>query len=65
MWTKFDLSKIPSSIMEVRIVEMESFDRTPYKELHVENTNEIGTLILLAVKRVGKDRFRFVFQVGD
>ena len=54
-----------NSIMEVRIVEIESFDRIPSKDLHVENTNEIGTLILLAVKRVGKDRFRFVFQVGD
>ena len=62
---EFDLSRIPASIKEVRIVEIEGFDRTPCKDPHVENTNEIGFFTLLSVKRVGKDRYRFVFSITD
>jgi Ser-tRNA(Ala) deacylase AlaX len=59
----FDLSRIPSSVKELRIVEIESFDKTPCKDPHVENTGEVGYFKLLSLKRVGKDRYRFVFRV--
>jgi misacylated tRNA(Ala) deacylase len=60
---QFDLTRLPSSIEEVRIVEIEGFDKTPCKDPHVENTSEIGYFTILKVERVGKDRYRFVFEV--
>ena len=60
----FDLTRLPSSVKEVRIVEIEGFDKTPCKDPHVENTSEIGYFEILTVKKVGKDRYRFVFQVS-
>jgi Threonyl and Alanyl tRNA synthetase second additional domain len=51
---------LPSSLKEIRIVEIEGFDKTPCKDPHVENTSEIGYLKILRVKKVGKDRYRFV-----
>ncbi len=60
---EFDLGRIPASVSELRIVEIEGFDKTPCRDPHVENTREIGTFVLLSVKRVGRDRYRFVFRV--
>jgi misacylated tRNA(Ala) deacylase len=60
---QFDLSRLPASVTEVRIVELEGFDKTPCKDPHVENTSEIGVFTLQNVKRVGKDRYRFTFKV--
>ena len=60
---EFDLTRLPSSIEKVRIVEIEGFDKTPCKDPHVENTGEIGCFAILKVERVGKDRYRFVFEV--
>ena len=60
---EFDLARLPTSVDKVRIVEIESFDKTPCKDPHVENTNEIGYFEILKVKKVGRDRYRFVFEV--
>ena len=60
---EFDLTRLPSSVKKVRIVEIEGFDKTPCKDPHVENTGEIGDFAILKVERVGKDRYRFVFEV--
>jgi Ser-tRNA(Ala) deacylase AlaX len=60
---EFDLSRLPISISEIRIVEVEGYDKTPCKDPHVENTSEIGKFTLQDVSRAGKDRYRFVFQV--
>jgi misacylated tRNA(Ala) deacylase len=60
---KFDLTRLPSSVKEIRIVEIEGFDKTPCKDPHVENTREIGYFEILKVERTGKDRYRFIFKV--
>jgi Ser-tRNA(Ala) deacylase AlaX len=60
---EFDLTRLPSNVKEVRIVEIEGFDKTPCKDPHVENTSEIGHFELLKVEKAGKDRYRFVFRV--
>jgi len=62
---EFDLSRLPPSVKEVRIVEIKGFDKTPCKDPHVENTSEIGYFEILKVERVGKDRYRFVFKVQN
>lgn len=61
--TEFDLARLPSSVKDIRIVEIEGFDKTPCKDPHVENTSEIGYFEILKVERKGKDRYRFVFKV--
>jgi Ser-tRNA(Ala) deacylase AlaX len=61
--TEFDLTRLPSSVKKIRIVEIEGFDKTPCKDPHVENTSEIGCFEILKVKKTGKDRYKFVFKV--
>ncbi len=58
-----DLSKIPQSVKEIRIVEIVGFDKRPCKDPHVKNTKEIGYFKILEVKRKGKDRYSFSFVV--
>jgi Ser-tRNA(Ala) deacylase AlaX len=60
---EFDLTRLPSNVKEVRIVEIEGFDKTPCKDPHVENTIEIGHFEILKLEKAGKDRYRFVFRV--
>jgi misacylated tRNA(Ala) deacylase len=59
--TEFDLSRLPSSVKEIRIVEIEGFDKTPCKDPHVENTSQIGHFEILKVKKTGKNHYRIVF----
>jgi len=60
---EFDLSKIPDSVKEIRIVEIEGFDKRPCRDPHVDNTKEIGYFEISKVERVGKERYRFRFGV--
>jgi misacylated tRNA(Ala) deacylase len=60
---EFSLARLPPSVRKVRIVEIDDFDRTPCRDPHVENTSEIGCFGILKVERVGRDRYRFVFEV--
>jgi Ser-tRNA(Ala) deacylase AlaX len=60
---EFDLSKIPLSVNEVRIVEIKGFDRRPCKDPHVDNTKEIGYFKLTKIEKAGKDRYRIIFEV--
>jgi misacylated tRNA(Ala) deacylase len=61
--TEFDLTRLPATVQEIRIVEIEGFDRTPCKDPHVENTSQIGHFEILKVKKVGKNSYRFDFKV--
>ena len=60
---EFDLTRLPSSVKEIRIVEIESFDKTPCKDPHVESTSQIGYFEILKVEKTGKNRYRFIFTV--
>ncbi len=61
--SEFDLSKIPESVKEIRIVEVEGFDKRPCRDPHVDNTKEIGYFVITKVENAGKDRYRFTFTV--
>jgi len=61
--TEFDLTRLPSSVKEIRIVEIEGFDKTPCKDPHVENTIQIGYFEIFKVKKTGKNSYRFIFKV--
>ncbi|HTY74832.1 MAG TPA: hypothetical protein VMD05_04620 [Candidatus Nanoarchaeia archaeon] len=60
---QFDLSRLPTFVKEVRVVEIEGFDKTPCKDPHVENTKEIGCFSIMKLERAGKNRYRFLFKV--
>ena len=62
--TEFDLTRLPPSVKEIRIVEIEGFDKTPCKDPHVENTNQIGHFDILKVKKTGKNSYRLIFKVN-
>jgi len=59
----FDLSRLPADVKEVRVIEIEGFDKTPCKDPHVENTQRIGHFIISKLERAGKNRYRFLFKV--
>jgi len=61
--TEFDLTRLPPSVKDIRIVEIEGFDKTPCKDPHVENTKQIGYFEILKVKKTGKNNYRIVFKV--
>ena len=62
--TEFDLTRLPSSVQEIRIVEIEGFDKTPCKDPHVESTSQIGQFVILKVKKIGRNSYRFDFKVS-
>lgn len=58
-----DLRKVPVSISQVTIIDIDNFDKSPCADPHVNNTTEIGNFELTEIKKVGKDRYRFLFKV--
>jgi len=61
---EFDLGKLPESVNEIRLVEIEGFDKRPCRDPHVENTKAIGHFSVTKVEKVRKDRYRFLFGVA-
>ena len=57
------LWKVPKTVEKIRIVDIKGFDKRPCKDNHVDNTGEIGKIRIQSVKRVGKDRYRYLFRV--
>lgn len=60
---EYDLARLSVSVREIRIVEIEGFDKTPCKDPHVENTSQIGHFEILKVKKTGRNHYRFDFTV--
>jgi Ser-tRNA(Ala) deacylase AlaX len=61
---EYDLTRLPASVKEIRIVEIEGFDKTPCKDPHVENTSQIGCFEILKVKKTGRNHYRINFKVN-
>lgn len=60
-----DISRIPESIKEIRIVAIGDFDIQPCANPHVDSTSEIGEYRILEIKKKGKDTYRFLGTVID
>jgi len=58
------LSLLPESISEVRIIEIDGYDRTACAGTHVENTEEVGEVSITGRETRGSDgeRLRFVLD---
>lgn len=53
--------RVPESVKDVRIVEIEGIDRCPCAGTHVANTGEIGHMHIMEIKSKGKGKTRLVF----
>jgi alanyl-tRNA synthetase len=49
----------------IRIVEVEGFDCVACKGEHVENTGEIGLIIVKDFKNLGKNEYEIQYEVGE
>ena len=61
--TRLDL--LPERITDVRIVEIDDFDRTACAGTHVANTEEIGTVSINGRETQGPEGERIRFALGD
>lgn len=61
---KHDLTRLPATLHEIRIVSIGAFDARPCGDPHVTNTKEIGTFKILSIERAGNNRYRFTFKVN-
>ena len=59
--TKF-MDRIPKSITNLRVVEVEGIDLCPCAGTHVDNTSQIPKIQFLAKKNKGKGRIRFSYS---
>ncbi|WP_435153890.1 alanine--tRNA ligase-related protein [Haladaptatus sp. DFWS20] len=55
---------LPDSIREIRIVEIDGYDRTACAGTHVENTDEIGEFRITGRETKGSDEERLKFDLG-
>lgn len=58
-----NLDLIPSSIRDLRVVEIEGFDICPCAGTHVRATGELGTMEILKKENKGRDRERIVYTL--
>ena len=58
-----NLDLIPSSIRNLRIVEISGFDVCPCAGTHVKSTGELGTLKIIKKENKGKDKERIVYTL--
>lgn len=57
------INLLPESITEIRIVEIDGYDRTACAGTHVENTAEIGEIEITGRETMGSDEERVRFQL--
>lgn len=54
-------SRIPESVRDIRVIEIEGIDKVPCGGTHVANTREIGHIRIKKVENKGKDTWRVRF----
>jgi Ser-tRNA(Ala) deacylase AlaX len=56
-------ARLPESVKDIRIVEVEGVDKVPCGGTHVANTKEIGHIRITKVENKGKDTWRVRFEL--
>ncbi len=56
---------IPEDVKEVRIVDIEGFDKQPCGGTHVNNLEEVGELEFIKAENRGKNNRRLYFKIKD
>lgn len=58
-----DLSRLPSSVKKLRIVEIDGIDFCPCAGTHVKNLKELGKIKILEKINKGKNKQRIVYEL--
>ena len=58
-------SRVPSSIKEVRVVEINGLDKCPCAGTHISNTAEIKYINVVKTDNKGKNITRIIFELED
>lgn len=56
------MERIPSSITELRVVEIEGIDLCPCAGTHVGSTNDLEPIVITSVKSKGAGKFRITYR---
>jgi misacylated tRNA(Ala) deacylase len=56
------MDRIPSSIPTLRVVEIQGIDLCPCAGTHVENTDDVESIVITNVKSKGAGKFRITYQ---
>jgi len=56
-------ASLPESVKDIRVVEIEGYDKCPCAGTHVKNTGEIGLIKILGKDSKGKDKERISFEL--
>lgn len=56
-------SRLPESIKEIRVIEVQDTDKCPCGGTHVKNTEEIGHINIIKIQNKGKDVTRLIFEL--
>ncbi|MDG1542697.1 MAG: alanyl-tRNA editing protein [Candidatus Thalassarchaeaceae archaeon] len=62
--TKF-MDRIPNTITELRVVEIEDIDLCPCAGTHVEKTSELSEMEIVNVKSKGSGKLRITYQLKN
>jgi len=55
--------RVPETVKDIRIVEIENFDKCPCGGTHVDNLKEIGHINILKTENKGQNKTRFTFEL--
>ncbi|MEW6295100.1 MAG: alanyl-tRNA editing protein [Candidatus Diapherotrites archaeon] len=58
-------ASLPESVKDIRVVEIEDYDKCPCAGTHVKNTVEIGFIKILGKDSKGKDKERISFELSS
>lgn len=56
-------SRVPESVKEVRVVEIQGMDKCPCAGTHIANTSEIGRINITRIENKGKETERIYFEL--
>ncbi|MFO8109906.1 MAG: alanyl-tRNA editing protein [Thermoplasmata archaeon] len=62
---RVDLSLIPQSIQELRVIDIDGYDICPCAGTHVRNTEEIKGVRITGKENKGKDKQRIYYELCD
>ncbi|MFW6141947.1 MAG: alanyl-tRNA editing protein [Candidatus Saliniplasma sp.] len=60
---RVNLSLIPKSIKELRVIDIDGYDICPCAGTHVRNTEEIGGISITGKENKGKDKQRIYYEL--
>jgi misacylated tRNA(Ala) deacylase len=57
--------RLPETLQEIRVIEIQGIDKCPCSGTHVKNTKEIGKIKITGKENKGKERERITFELNE